>query len=206
MGFDAEVDAMLIRLFDAPRQFVATALPGVGRFLVVEINTWQRGDMPCASGRGIVQRFEKPVLRATSPCRFGMIDRVRNETGVRLEKHVGAAEAAVGELAGELSAGSGWCAENLRGPQVRAAFKETDVHALEAQQRDQVQRAVVRQQRKGEVGAGEFELHGLLLRLETLPAGRTGPLSGPALTESGMNAVRPWVSHSAAVRYPASMT
>src|SRR5437016_2133586 len=53
VGLDAEDDTLLPGLLDPPRELVAAALPGVGRFFAIETNTWQRGDMPGTAGRGV---------------------------------------------------------------------------------------------------------------------------------------------------------
>ncbi|PWU18349.1 MAG: hypothetical protein C5B50_09170, partial [Verrucomicrobia bacterium] len=41
---------------------------------------------------------------------------------------------------------------------MRATLKQSDIHAVEFQHGNQIQHAVVRQQRKREVGAGKFKL------------------------------------------------
>src|SRR5437588_526967 len=104
MGFDAEDNMMLLCRFDAPRKFVATALPGVGWFLDLEINAWQGGDVARPAGRRIVERLKKPITCPTPARRFRMIDGVSNEARIHLQEHIGAAQAALSQLASKLKA------------------------------------------------------------------------------------------------------
>src|SRR5438067_2537697 len=88
-----------------------------------------------------------------------MVDGVRDETWVHLKKNIRAAQTPIGKLFSKLSGGFDWGLEHPRGPQMRTTFKETNVNPVEFQHGNQVQRAVVRQQRKSEVSAGEFQFH-----------------------------------------------
>src|SRR5437899_4556613 len=68
VGLNAEDNALLARLLETPCQLIATALPGVSGFLAVKIHSGQRGHMPCAANRRVIQSFEKPMTRNAAPC------------------------------------------------------------------------------------------------------------------------------------------
>src|SRR6185436_11115769 len=117
------------------------------------------------------------------------------------EKNIRATQPAISEFAAQLGAGSGGSFEHLRWPEVRAAFKETDIRAIEIKHGNQVQGAAMRQQREGEIGASEFEFHGFLFWLGSFAKEGRCPLLEPlAFFGPAMNFLPSWVCHSAAVR------
>ena len=88
-----------------------------------------------------------------------MIDRVGHEVRRHLQEHIGRPQASIRQLAAQFAGRLGDVGELARRPAVRTALEQADVHAVEFQRRDQVEHVIVRQQRKREIGAGQFECH-----------------------------------------------
>jgi hypothetical protein len=74
-----------------------------------------------------------------------------------LQEHVGTFQAASCEFAAEAVSGFGGRFEFFGRPEMGTAFKEADVYSVKFEHGDQVQDAVVGEQGKSEISAGEFE-------------------------------------------------
>jgi hypothetical protein len=57
-----------------------------------------------------------------------------------------------------------------------AALEQPNVHTVEIQQRDQVERPIVGQEREGEISTSEFEFHKPLINIS-----RQAPLGAPCV-------------------------
>lgn len=88
--------------------------------------------------------------------RLRMVDGVRNEIRIHLKKNIGAAQPAIRQLAAKCFSRFGEGLEFPRRPKMRAAFKESNVHAVELQHGDQIKDPVVWKQRERKIGAGEL--------------------------------------------------
>src|ERR1039458_9323797 len=125
----------------------------------------------CLSGeiqfQGLLK--ELPGLGASAGLR--VVWRQRDEFRGRLQENVSRPEAAIRELEPQGASVLAEMPELGRGLKVRTALKESNVHTLKAQHRNEVQCLIVRKQRKGEIGGGQSGLHilwGLLLRDQAL--------------------------------------
>ena len=60
-----------------------------------------------------------------------------------------------------------------------APFEQTDIHSFKAKQGDQFQDLIVREQRKSEVGAREFEFHVCPLRQSAIGSRQSETIRAP---------------------------
>jgi len=127
---------VLFGLLDSPRQLIATARPGFGRFFAFKVNAGKRRDVLRAACCCVIKSLQKSFAGVSAPCRVRLVDRITHKAAIELKKHIGAAEAAVSQLAAKLRAGFSRGLETLRWLQMRAAFKQTDVHAIEPEHRN----------------------------------------------------------------------
>ncbi len=107
----------------------------------------------------------------------GVIGGERDKIGRGLQIDVGRFQSSIGQFFPQLGRRLADIAILPRRLQMRPALEQAEVDAVESESGDQVEGVVMREEREGEVGAGELELHG-----------------------GSINAVWPFVSHSAAAR------
>ncbi len=101
-------------------------------------------------------------LSLLTASRVGLVDRVRYEVWIELQENVCRRETAIGQLVSQCASGLREVREFARWPQMGTAFEQADVDAVELERRDEIEHAIVWQQREREVGAGESPLCGLL--------------------------------------------
>ena len=147
-------------LLDAPAEFVRRARQRGIPPLLRKHDAGQRRHVVAPDGIRVFQRAQKPIARLPATTRIGLVDRKRREVRHHLQKHVGGDEPAIAEGLLEFARVGAELLELLRRPQVRALIEQTDVHAAETEVGDEVQRVRMAQQRKSEIGTGEFCFHG----------------------------------------------
>src|ERR1035441_1936942 len=156
-------------LLAAPGEFFAAPAKRSRAGLLREEDAGQRGDMFSAVFAGVCQGLlkELPGLGASAGIR--VVWRQRDEFRGRLQENVSQPEAAVRELEPQGASVPAEIPELGRGLKVRTALKDSNVHTLKAQHRNEVQCLIVGQQGKGEIGGGQSRFHilwGLFLRFE----------------------------------------
>jgi len=177
VGFNAENKAVFSGLIDAPSQLCATAIPRCGGLFIVEINAGQGGDVLGFGGGGVVERLRNQS-RALRRGRLRMIGSVAKQklgsVWRKTSRNAGCSQPAWRQRRARFGGGL----KNLRrvkmgSPSNRPMSTPSNSSMAIKSARDR------RQQGKGKVGAGEFQLHRFFLLEFVLTAKAVGPLVFP---------------------------
>src|ERR1035441_4299657 len=145
VGLDREGDARGMSLLAAPGEFFAAPAKRSRAGLLREEDAGQRGDMFSAAFAGVFQGLlkELPGLGASAGIR--VVWRQRDEFRGRLQENVGQLEAAIRELEPQGASVLAEIPELGQRLKMRTALKESNVHTLKAQHRNEVQSPIVGQ-------------------------------------------------------------